>query len=124
MTIQCIVLIPVFMFSKIIAKLRYCNNVASTFFFLGVEVDFNQYADPHLAATTLKMFLRELPEPLLCFDTISRISLLKCNSLTHTHTHSIAVTILNTLFQSYQIKIELENLGRLLSPSLLSTMLY
>ena len=48
------------------------------FFFLGVEVDFYDYADPHLAATTLKMFLRELPEPLLCFDTNPKISQLKC----------------------------------------------
>ena len=46
---------------------------------VGEEVDFAAYADPHLAATTLKMFLRELPEPLLCFDTNSKISHLRCN---------------------------------------------
>lgn len=40
-------------------------------------MDFDVYNDPHLAATTLKMFLRELPEPLLTFSLHSQISQLK-----------------------------------------------
>lgn len=44
---------------------------------IGKEVDFSVYNDPHLVATILKMFLRELPEPLLTFSLHSRISEIK-----------------------------------------------
>ena len=44
---------------------------------LGVPVDFDSYADPHLTATILKMFLRELPEPLLTFNLHSKIASLR-----------------------------------------------
>jgi Rho GTPase-activating protein 1 len=47
----------------------------------GLPVDFLEYNDPHLAATTIKMFLRELPEPLLTFPLHSQISILR--SLPH-----------------------------------------
>ncbi|GAB6018723.1 hypothetical protein CHUAL_000399 [Chamberlinius hualienensis] len=39
----------------------------------GVDVDFSRYCDPHLAAVLLKLFLRELPEPLLTFDLYNDI---------------------------------------------------
>ena len=44
---------------------------------LGVPVDFESYADPHLTATILKMFLRELPEPLMTFNLHSKIASLR-----------------------------------------------
>ena len=40
----------------------------------GEVVDLVEYGDPHLAATLLKMFLRELPEPLLTFSTHTKLS--------------------------------------------------
>ncbi|XP_003388212.1 PREDICTED: rho GTPase-activating protein 1-like isoform X2 [Amphimedon queenslandica] len=43
----------------------------------GVPVDFESYADPHLTATILKMFLRELPEPLMTFNLHSKIASLR-----------------------------------------------
>ena len=49
----------------------------SLIIFIGKEVDFSVYNDPHLVATILKMFLRELPEPLLTFSLHSRISEIK-----------------------------------------------
>uniref|UniRef100_UPI00358F0D72 rho GTPase-activating protein 1-like isoform X1 n=2 Tax=Myxine glutinosa TaxID=7769 RepID=UPI00358F0D72 len=39
----------------------------------GELVDFSQYGDVHLSAVILKMYLRELPEPLLTFDLYPRI---------------------------------------------------
>lgn len=53
---------------------------------IGEPVDLYEYADPHLAATLLKMFLRELPEPLLTFALHSKISQLKGTCLFTVHT--------------------------------------
>lgn len=53
-------------------------------FSIGTPVDYEVCADPHVAATILKMFLRELPEPLMTFDLHSKIAQLRG---THTHTH-------------------------------------
>lgn len=39
----------------------------------GKEVNFEQLSDPHLAAVILKLFLRELVEPILTFDLYSDI---------------------------------------------------
>jgi len=36
-------------------------------------MDFEEYGDPHLAAVVMKLFLRELPEPVMTFDAYSRI---------------------------------------------------
>lgn len=43
---------------------------------LGVKVEFHEHGDIHLAAVLIKLFLRELPEPLLTFkayDTITEL---------------------------------------------------
>ncbi|KAM4677438.1 rho GTPase-activating protein 8 [Discoglossus pictus] len=40
---------------------------------LGRPVDFDEYGDVHVPAVILKTFLRELPEPLLTFDSYSPI---------------------------------------------------
>ncbi|XP_075458880.1 rho GTPase-activating protein 8 [Ascaphus truei] len=40
---------------------------------LGKPVDFDQYKDVHIPAVILKTFLRELPEPLLTFDSYRQI---------------------------------------------------
>ena len=39
----------------------------------GEEVDMFENADPHMAAVLIKMFLRELPEPLLTFDSYNTV---------------------------------------------------
>ena len=39
----------------------------------GEEVDMFECADPHIAAVLIKMFLRELPEPLLTFSAYSNV---------------------------------------------------
>ena len=44
----------------------------------GHEVDLESHGDPHLAAVLIKLFLRELPEPLLTFDLYDPILELKC----------------------------------------------
>jgi Rho GTPase-activating protein 1 len=43
----------------------------------GHEVDLESHGDPHLAAVLIKLFLRELPEPLLTFDLYDPILELK-----------------------------------------------
>ena len=35
---------------------------------VGYDVDMDTYGDPHLAAVLIKLFFRELPEPLMTFD--------------------------------------------------------
>uniref|UniRef100_A0A8C3HFK1 Rho GTPase activating protein 1 n=1 Tax=Chrysemys picta bellii TaxID=8478 RepID=A0A8C3HFK1_CHRPI len=40
---------------------------------MGIQVDFQQYEDIHLAAVILKTFLRELPEPLLTFSLYNHV---------------------------------------------------
>lgn len=40
---------------------------------VGEEVNFSQLDDVHLAAVILKMFLRELPEPLLTYQLYNDI---------------------------------------------------
>ncbi len=40
---------------------------------IGEEVSFSQLDDVHLAAVILKMFLRELPEPLLTYQLYNDI---------------------------------------------------
>ena len=44
----------------------------------GHEVDLESHGDPHLAAVFIKLFLRELPEPLLTFDLYQPILNLRC----------------------------------------------
>lgn len=36
-------------------------------------MDLFESADPHMAAVLIKMFLRELPEPLLTFEAYSKV---------------------------------------------------
>ena len=43
----------------------------------GQVVNLAEYNDPHIAATLLKLFLRELPEPLVTMVTCERIRELK-----------------------------------------------
>ena len=50
----------------------------------GHEVDLESHGDPHLAAVLIKLFLRELPEPLLTFNLYDPILALKCTHETHT----------------------------------------
>ena len=38
----------------------------------GEEVDYVEYKDPHLVANLLKVYLRELPDPLLTFSLYPR----------------------------------------------------
>ena len=35
---------------------------------IGCDVDMDTYGDPHLVAVLIKLFFRELPEPLMTFD--------------------------------------------------------
>ena len=35
---------------------------------IGYDVDLDTYGNPHLAAVLIKLFFRELPEPLMTFD--------------------------------------------------------
>lgn len=41
--------------------------------FAGKAVNFDEYGDPHIPAGILKTFLRELPDPLLTFQSYQRI---------------------------------------------------
>ena len=43
----------------------------------GEKVEFQQHSDVHLAAVLIKLFLRELPEPLLTFESYDAITELK-----------------------------------------------
>ena len=69
------------MFNQSIACRFYLGDVIlkflSVFFLLlGEKVEFREYSDVHLAAVLIKLFLRELPEPLLTFkayDTITEL---------------------------------------------------
>ena len=47
------------------------TNISTTV--LGKEVDLFEYGDPHVAAVLIKLFLRDLPEPLLTFQAYSKI---------------------------------------------------
>ena len=58
--------------------LTYCTRVAP-----GHEVDLESHGDPHLAAVLIKLFLRELPEPLLTFDLYDPILQLKSTNRPH-----------------------------------------
>lgn len=42
-------------------------------FITGKKVNFEELGDPHLAAVILKLFLRELVEPILTFDLFNDI---------------------------------------------------
>ncbi len=44
---------------------------------LGEDIDFEEYPDPHLAAVLIKMFLREMPEPLLTLSAYSQVMALR-----------------------------------------------
>ena len=48
-------------------------NVISVCCISGEDIDFTDSADPHLSAVLIKMFLRELPEPLLTFSAYSQV---------------------------------------------------
>lgn len=39
----------------------------------GEKLDFAEYRDPHLAAVIMKLFLRELPEPLMTYNAYPHI---------------------------------------------------
>lgn len=41
--------------------------------FAGKAVNFDEYGDPHIPAGILKTFLRELPDPLLTFESYQPI---------------------------------------------------
>lgn len=43
-------------------------HMISHLFFSGVDPDLNEMEDPHACAALLKLYLRELPDPLLTFE--------------------------------------------------------
>ena len=43
----------------------------------GEKVEFRDHGDVHLAAVLIKLFFRELPEPVLTFDSYNTITKLK-----------------------------------------------
>ena len=45
--------------------------------FAGEKVEFHEQSDVHLAAVLIKLFLRELPQPLLTFESYDSITQLK-----------------------------------------------
>lgn len=55
----------------------YYNGVISVPSPAGEKVEFQQHSDVHLAAVLIKLFLRELPEPLLTFESYDAIIELK-----------------------------------------------
>lgn len=62
---------------------------------MGNTVDFRKYEDVHLAAVILKMFLRELPEPLLTFALYDDI--VKFNSTDETNVVAALQKMMQTL---------------------------
>ncbi len=76
----------------------------------GEEVNFADYGDPHLAAVLMKLFLREMPEPLL---TTSAYKHLK--QITGTTAASIAGLAVDTNSLTYQNQEGLINHVRYLS---------
>ena len=59
-------------YSTIIEKIKYFKLP-----YLGDKVEFREYSDVHLAAVLIKLFLRELPEPLLTFEAYDTITELR-----------------------------------------------
>ena len=54
------------------SNIKFCK-LYNVVLLLGEDVDLLEYDDPHIPAVLIKMFLRELPEPLLTFEAYDRV---------------------------------------------------
>ncbi len=59
----------------------------------GEEVDMAENADPHMAAVLIKMFLRELPEPLLTFDSYKTVMGIRGEAITECSRKGIPLSL-------------------------------
>jgi hypothetical protein len=69
-----------------------CAGVLISFACIDMKgnLDFDNVEDPHLISSLLKMYLRELPEPLMTFDLYTEfIDINSTLSFSHTHTLSL-----------------------------------
>lgn len=90
-------------------KQEYCNlkhwSRLSWSFSAGERVDLFESADPHMAAVLIKMFLRELPEPLLTFRAYSKVMSFGSKSPSippsHPHFHLLQVIKIKTADYRY-----------------------
>lgn len=102
----------------------------------GQAVNLEEYNDPHIAATLLKLFLRELPEPLVTMNTNERIceleglssetKLQKCQeivnalpSLNHEVLHYLLLFVKDVVSRSELNKMTEMNMAIVLGPNLI-----